>query len=76
MRKTIRKHDYDTDTATVVKKFTQGCFGDPAGFEETLYLTPEGFYFVYQCGGAESPYPQETIKCIAKAKVDAWVEAH
>lgn len=76
MKKTIRKHEYDTDTATVVKKVTNGYFGDPAGYEETLYQTPEGFYFVYTCGGDQSPYPTEAIKCIAKAKVDAWVESH
>lgn len=76
MKKIIRKHEYDTETATLVKQYTQGWFGDPAGFEETLYQTPEGFYFVYTCGGETSPYPQESIKCIAKAKIDAWIETH
>ena len=55
MKKVIRKKEYDTETATVVKKHTVGAFGDPTGYEETLYQTPDGFYFVYGCGGAESP---------------------
>ena len=39
MQKTIRKRLYDTDTAAVVKKNVVGQFGDPAGYEETLYQT-------------------------------------
>ncbi|HIQ69549.1 MAG TPA: hypothetical protein IAA67_04365 [Candidatus Avoscillospira stercorigallinarum] len=76
MKKVIRKKEYDTETATVVKKHTVGAFGDPTGYEETLYQTPDGFYFVYGCGGAESPYAEESIQCLAKTKVDAWIEAH
>ena len=51
MKKIICKKEYDTETATLVKKYTNGYFGDPAGYEETLYQTPEGLYFVYTCGG-------------------------
>ena len=76
MIKTTKTKTYDTETATVVKKVTFGGYGDPAGYEETLYQTPDGFYFVYGCGGAESPYAEESIQCIAKTKVDAWLEAH
>lgn len=76
VKKIIRKKEYDTETATLVKKYTVGSFGDPAGYEETLYQTPDGFYFVYGCGGTESPYAEESIQCIAKTKVDAWLEAH
>ena len=76
MKKIIRKREYNTETATLVKKHTVGTFGDPTGYEETLYQTEDGYYFVYGCGGAESPYAEETITCIAKAKVDAGIEAH
>ena len=76
MKKIIRKREYNTETATLVKKHTVGTFGDPTGYEETLYQTEDGYYFVYGCGGAESPYAEETITCITKAKVDAWIEAH
>ena len=56
MKKIIRKREYNTETATLVKKHTVGTFGDPTGYEETLYQTEDGYYFVYGCGGAESPY--------------------
>ncbi|MBQ1284178.1 MAG: hypothetical protein UHZ05_08065 [Acutalibacteraceae bacterium] len=73
MTKTICKTVYDTDNAVVVKKFTSGSFGDPAGYEEVLYQTATGSYFIYVNGGAQSPYPTEDIKRIAKTKVDAWI---
>ncbi|MGN0980467.1 MAG: hypothetical protein ACI4PT_09075 [Candidatus Avoscillospira sp.] len=76
MKKTIRKREYDTETATLVKKSTVGYFGDPAGYEETLYQTPDGYYFLYVCGGPESPYAEEDIQVLAKTKVKAWVESH
>ena len=76
MIKTIAKTVYDTETAAVVFKFTSGCFGDPAGYEEILFQTPEGKFFVYGNGGEASPYPQEKIARISKDKADAWIEAH
>ena len=76
MKKIICKRVYDTETATLVKKYVVGNFGDPAGYEETLYQTPEGLYFLYVCGGPASPYVEEDIQRLAKTKVDAWVEAH
>jgi len=76
MKKTICKKEYNTDTATLVKKHTFGNYGDPAGFEEALYQTPGGLYFVYVCGGETSPYPTEDIRRLAKAKVKAWLDTH
>lgn len=76
MHKTIRKRLYDTDTASVVKKCTVGQFGDPDGYEETLYQTSEGHYFLYVCGGPASPYAEEDIQSMAKAKVKLWLAAH
>lgn len=76
MRKIICKKEYDTETATLIKKYTYGYFGDPAGYEETLYQTPDGFFFVYVCGGKESLHPEENIIRLAKAKLDAWLEEH
>lgn len=76
MKKIICKREYDTETATLVKKSSVGYFGDPAGYEETLYQTPEGLYFLYVNGGAQSPYPAEDIQRMAKTKVQAWVDAH
>ena len=38
---------YDTATASIVKKVTSGVWGDPAGYETTLYVTEAGEYFLY-----------------------------
>ena len=73
MKKMICKYEYDTEKAVIVKKCTFGSFGDPAGYEETLYQTEDGKYFVYVNGGAESPYAKEDIKRIAKTKIDEWI---
>lgn len=76
MKKIICKVEYDTENATLVHKFTSGSFGDPAGYEEILFQTPEGKYFVYGNGGAESPYTEEKIARLSKDKAEAWIEAH
>ncbi len=76
MKKIICKKEYDTETATLVKKYTYGYYGDPAGYEEILFQTPEGLYFLYVQGGENSPYPTEDILRLAKAKVNAWMEQH
>ncbi len=73
MKKIICKYEYDTENAVIVKKCTFGSFGDPAGYEETLYQTADGKYFIYVNGGAESPYVKEDIKRIAKTKIEEWI---
>ena len=76
MKKIICKREYDTDNATLVQKFTVGSIGDPAGYEETLYQTPGGLYFLYVNGGEESPYTAENIKSVSKAKANEWLDSH
>ncbi len=76
MKKIICKKEYDTETATLIKKCTYGFFGDPAGYEELLFQTPGGLYFLYVRGGETSPYPNEDILRLAKNKVDAWINEH
>lgn len=76
MKKTINKVDYDTDCSYLIKKVTYGCFGDAKGYEETLYKTDSGNYFLYVNGGADSLYPAEDIHRMAKSKAEAWVEEH
>ena len=76
MKKIIRNNEYDTETAVLIKKHTVGYFGDPAGYEESLYQTPKGLFFVYASGGPESPYAVEKITCVSKAKADVWVAEH
>lgn len=72
MKKIICKVEYDTDLGKIVKKKTYGHYGDPKGYEETLYVTESGKYFLYTNGGEESPYPTEGIKRLSAQKAEEW----
>ena len=76
MKKIICKREYDTDNAVLVKKYTSGSFGDESGYEESLYQTEGGLYFLYVNGGSASPYKAENIKSVSKAKAKEWLEQH
>ena len=76
MKKIICKKEYDTETATLIKAYSFGELGDPAGYEEDLYQTPEGLYFLHVGGGEASQYPTEDILRLAKTKVKDWMENH
>ena len=65
---------YDTETATLIKHTTHSYFGDPEGYEEKIYCTPSGCYFLWGKGGENSPYPTERIIRIAKSKIDAYLK--
>ena len=73
MKKIICKKEYDTDAAVIVKKNTYGEFGDAEGYEETLYKTEGGSYFLYVNGGAESKYPKEDIKRLSAKAAEQWL---
>ena len=73
MKKIICGIEYDTDTATLVKKYTEGSFGQSEGFEESLYMTDGGKYFLYTNGGTDSPYANEGIKRMSKAVAEKWL---
>jgi hypothetical protein len=74
MIKTTKTKTYDTEKATIVKKVTHGWYGDPAGYETTMYQTAEGDYFLYTYGGAESAYAKEKITTFTKANAAKWLE--
>ena len=76
MKKIICKKEYDTETATLIKQYTFGAFGNPAGYAENLYQTESGLYFLHVGGGENSPYPTEDILRLAKTKVKEWLENH
>ncbi len=76
MIKEIDGKVYDTLQATVDKKFTAGMPGDPTGYEETLYITTDGRYFIYTNGGPRSRYPKEDILPIHREAVKDWVLSH
>ena len=72
MQRTICGKLYDTETATRVAARTVGAYGDPAGYEEILYVTPEGSYFLHGTGGEDSPYAEEKLIRLSKKKAEAW----
>lgn len=72
MKKIICKVEYDTENATIVEKRTFGVYGDPTGYEEILFQTPTGKFFLYVNGGAESIYPTENIKRLSADKANEW----
>ena len=76
MKKIICKKEYDTETAPLIKAHPFATLGDPAGYEEDLYQTPAGLYFLHVGGGEASLYPTEDILRLAKTKVNAWLEEH
>lgn len=75
MQKIICKKVYDTETATLVKKATFGEYGNPSGYEEILFQTEGGLYFLYVNGGAESKYKKEDILRMSAEKAKAWLSA-
>ena len=75
MKKIICKVEYDTETSTLLSKKTFGYFGEPTGYEEALYQTESGKYFLYVNGGEQSPYAKEDIKRMSADKAKAWLEA-
>ena len=72
MKKTVKGKIYDPTFMTVVKKVTSGMFGDPTGYEETLYVAQDGSYFLYTNGGEQSKYTAEKLTAMSKAKAAAW----
>lgn len=74
MVKKTKNKVYDTDNASVVKKVTSGYFGDPAGYETTMYVTADGDYFLYTNGGESSPFKEEKITAYTKANAAKWLE--
>lgn len=74
MQKTICKKTYDTDKSHLIKKVTFGNFGDANGWEERLYQTESGHFFLYTNGGADSKYPKEDIARMSAEKKETWLQ--
>ena len=73
MKKTIAGYTYDTQVGNIVKKTTSGYYGDPKGYEKTLYAMPDGKMFFYTNGGEESIYKCENIKRVSKKAAQEWI---
>ena len=76
MKKVICNKVYDTATASLLRKVTYGVYGASDGWEETLYQTESGNFFLYTNGGADSKYPKENITRMSAEKKNAWLKAN
>ena len=76
MKKVICKVEYDTENSELVAKFTSGEFGDPSGYEESLYMTAAGKYFLYTNGGEDSIHKGGNITRMSASKADEWRSKH
>lgn len=74
MQKIICKKVYDTEASILIKKITFGCFGCDDGYEESLYKTDNGLFFLYVNGGKESKHPKEDIVRMSAEKAKKWLE--
>lgn len=74
MKKIICKVEYDTENAEFLGKVTSGYVGDPKGYEECLFKTEGGKFFLYVNGGAESKYTKEDIKRMSAEKAQTWLK--
>ena len=72
VKKIICKVEYDTEKSTLVAKNAFGAFGDKDGYEESLYVTADGKYFLYTNGGEDSKYPTEGITRMSAARAEEW----
>jgi len=71
-----KKHVYDTTKAEALGNKAFSYYGDPAGYEETLYKTKGGLYFLWGIGGTESPYNTgEDIRPVTEKEAKAWLKA-
>ena len=67
---------YDTDKAEALGNRAYSYYGDPAGYEETLYKTKGGLFFLWGIGVIDSPYNSgEDICPISKGEAEEWLEA-
>ena len=74
LKKIINKTTYNTDTSIKLGALNVGEYGDPTGYEERLFETKKGEYFLYGNGGAESKYTEETIALLSEKEVKEWLK--
>ena len=73
MKKIICKVEYNTEESELIAKNVVGTYGDKDGYEESLYITKDGKYFLYTNGGEESKYTKESITRMSAAKAEEWL---
>jgi len=72
MKKIINKVTYNTETSELLNSKAVGEFGEETGYEEKLYVTKKGSFFLHCIGGISSKYPEEQIIPLTKAEKTAW----
>ena len=72
MRKVINRKVYDTDKSTQLGYKYMGKFGQPDGYEEQLFVTKSGCYFIYGVGGSESLYGDPGINPLTDKQLKDW----
>ncbi len=66
---------FDLAKLSLVKKVTSGYYGDPAGYEESLYVTADGQEVLYTNGGKDSKYSKESFTT-SKTAIAAFKKAN
>lgn len=64
MKMTIDAINYDTQTATLVARFSNEGGSALRALVEKLYLSPNGRWFLHGEGGASTEYAQHHADCI------------
>lgn len=73
MKRIVCKKEYDTEKSRLLEKRTVGEYGDDRGYEESLYETADGSFFLYLNGGEKSKHPTESIKRMSKKSAEFWL---
>lgn len=86
MKRVINGKRYDTETATKIANWDNGCYSTDFNYvDEDLYLTKSGNWFLWGSGGANSQYAQyygnsrggsSTIIPFDKDDAYNWLEEH
>ncbi len=61
MRIIIRRVEYNTEKAKLIKKTKRGRISNDSDYIEELLLDDDGRYFIHAYGGSNSKYPDEEI---------------
>lgn len=86
MKRVINARLFDTDEAEVIGEFSYGNSGDFHAWEESLYRTKRGAYFIAGSGGARSKYGRQIsqntwsggdgMETLSAADALSWCERH
>jgi len=86
MKRVIEGKTYNTDTATLIGEASYGNHGDFHAWEEALYRTQKGAFFLVGSGGARTRWGEkvsqntwsggEGMEALTPENALIWAEAH